>query len=87
MSRRYNLAIKAFIDEMTKEEILPEKIKHLGEKRIKEIALNGLKTASNGELSHLFHCPKCMMKWNEFKFASNYSPQKSEHKHSAYAAK
>lgn len=87
MSYAYNLVLKAFAEEITEKGLLP-KLKHLTDKRIKEIALKGLDDASRGELTHLSDCPQCKMKWSKFKFAGNHS-QKSgnEHKHDAYAAK
>ncbi len=68
---------------MFEENIPLEKITHLADKRIKEIALKGLKEATNGELSHLFHCPQCKSKWYS---ASGHS-RKPKRKRNAYAAK
>lgn len=82
----YNWVIKNFVDEMIREKISPEEIKHLEERRIKEIALKGLKTASKGELTHLFHCPKCVTRWSEFKFKLDGKRRQKAEKKQIYSA-
>ena len=81
MSYTFNRVIKIFIGEMDREGISPKEILHLKKQRIREIASGGLKTARQGELTHLFHCPQCMTKWSEFKFKlDGESRQKAEEK-------
>ncbi|HHE46044.1 MAG TPA: hypothetical protein ENL05_01725 [Candidatus Moranbacteria bacterium] len=65
MSYTYELALNAFIDEISKKGLYG-KIKHLTEKRIEEIATKGLQNTSRGELTHLFNCPRCVVKWYRY---------------------
>ncbi len=78
MFNEYNLALKAFADEMLKEGISLEEIKHPDKRRIKKIAQDGLGTATNGELSHLFYCPHCMALWYRFWLSALNKKKKEE---------